>query len=274
MRARGAVAFAAVFLIVVALAAMSFPSVATAAQSGPGRRVAPQQTETATATPTETATTTPTDTVTATPTETATATPTDTATATPTETMTATPTDTATATPTDTATATPTETATATPTATETATATPTETATATPTMTAMPAEGCGTAFWRQPRSFTAWQATGYSPTQTLESVFDVPDEYGLDDVPLWLALRAPTAWGGRSPASQLLRAGVTALLNAASPDVDYPLTEAEVIAQVNAALASGDPATMSALTQQLTTANSGVCPLQSRGMGVGRVTR
>jgi hypothetical protein len=38
-----------------------------------------------------------------------------------------------------------------------------------------------------------------------------------------------------------LLRQAVAALLNASSPDVDYPLTAAEVIAMTNAAIASGD---------------------------------
>ncbi len=38
-----------------------------------------------------------------------------------------------------------------------------------------------------------------------------------------------------------LLRQAVAALLNAASADVDYPLTVAQVIAQTNAAIASGD---------------------------------
>lgn len=275
MRTRGTVAFATVFLIVLALAVMSFSSVAAATQARPGRPVAPQQTETATATPTETATATPTNTATNTPTETAMATATNTATNTPTETATATATNTATATPTETATATatatPTETATVTPTSTVTVTATVTPTMTFTPTPAA---EGCGPAFWRQPRSFAEWQATGYSPFQTLESVFDVPDEYGLDDVPLALALRFPAGWGSQSAVQQLLRAGVAALLNAANPDLNYPLTEEEVIAQVNAALASGDPAEMRALTQQLNMYNNGMCPLQTRGVGMGRVTR
>jgi hypothetical protein len=38
-----------------------------------------------------------------------------------------------------------------------------------------------------------------------------------------------------------LLRQAVAALLNAASDEVDYPLSEAEVIALTNAAIASGD---------------------------------
>lgn len=90
------------------------------------------------------------------------------------------------------------------------------------------------------PRNLYAWFATGYAPFQSLESVFDVPDEYRLDNVPLWLAL-----------------------LNAAHSGVDYPLTEAEVISEVNAALASGDRMTMLRLAQELTRYNNGFCPLR-----------
>jgi hypothetical protein len=98
--------------------------------------------------------------------------------------------------------------------------------------------------FWKQPQHLDAWVT--YTPGQTLESVFDVPDAFGLDDVTLLAAL------------SQ----AVAALLNAASPEVDFPLTEAEIIAQVNAALASGDRDTILALAEELDTFNNLFCPL------------
>lgn len=242
-------------------------------------QAAPQQTETAgpTATITPTLTLTPTETVTPTltptltltptetvePTETPTNTPTPTLTLTPTETVTPTATVTPTLTVTATVTVTPTATMTPTATPTETPTATPTSTPTLTPTPTAQPDEGCGPAFWRQPRNLDEWGDTGYSPWQTVESVFDVPDQYGLDYVPLWVALRLPGGPGEAGAARLLLKAGVTALLNAAHPDIDYPLTEAEVISQVNAALASGDRMTMLTLAQELNRYNTGYCPLR-----------
>jgi hypothetical protein len=252
-------------------------------------------TDTATATPTDTATATPTDTATATPTDTATATPTDTATATPTDTATATPTDTATATPTDTATNTPTNTATATPTdtATNTATATPTDTATNTPTNTATATptdtatntatstptstatntatstptntptpilEGCTPGYWKQAHHFVSW--VGLSPSQTLESAFDVPNSYGLDNNTLLQALSFKGGSGTTAAARNLLRAATASLLNSMNPNVEFALTTAEVLQQVNAALASGNRSTMLSLMSRLDGYNNAGCPL------------
>jgi len=95
-----------------------------------------------------------------------------------------------------------------------------------------------------------------------LESVFDVPDSYGLDNSTLLQALSFEGGSGTTAAARILLRAAVAALLNSASPDVDYPLSTAQVIAQVNAALASNDRATMLALAAQLDQYNNMGCPL------------
>lgn len=59
-----------------------------------------------------------------------------------------------------------------------------------------------------------------------------------------------------------LLRAGTAALLNAAHSGVDYPSSTAEVIAAVNAALASNDRATILALASSLDADNNLGCPL------------
>jgi hypothetical protein len=59
-----------------------------------------------------------------------------------------------------------------------------------------------------------------------------------------------------------LLRAAVAALLNAASGGVTYPLSVADVISQVNAALASGNRQIMLALAGRLDTLNNLGCPL------------
>jgi hypothetical protein len=58
--------------------------------------------------------------------------------------------------------------------------------------------------------------------------------------------------------------AAVAALLNSAHPGVDYALTTAEVIAAVNAALASCDRGTMIDLAEELDAANNAPdgCPL------------
>lgn len=172
--------------------------------------------------------------------------------------------------PTNTATATPTPTPFSTATATNTATNTPVvPTATATNTATNTPVvptptpvifEGCTPGYWKNHPN--AWGPTGYSPSQTLESVFDVPDAFGLDARTLKQAL----SFGGgptvKAAAQILFRAAVAALLNAAHPDVDYPSTTSEIITSVNAALASNDRDTILALASELDAANNLDCPL------------
>jgi hypothetical protein len=182
---------------------------------------------------------------------------------TPTPTPTNTPTNTPTPTPTNTPTPTPIPTNTPTATPTNTPTPTPTNTPTPTPTATPTPVlqQGCTPGFWKQDQHFDSWQV--FTQSQTLESVFDVPDSLGIDDRTLLEALDQP---GGSTilGASQiLLRAGVAALLNSASSGVDYPLSTAQVIAEVNTALASGDRDTILAEATRLDNFNNlGSCPL------------
>jgi hypothetical protein len=220
--------------------------------------------------PTSTPTNTPTNTpVRPTHTPTNTATPTTGATNTPTNTpVLPTNTPTKTSTPTTGApTHTPTNTPTNTPvrpthTPTKTATPTPINTPTKTPTPAPVAFEGCGTGYWKN--HLDVWG--GYSPTQTVESAFDVPDGYGLDNDTLLKALGYGGGPGATGAARILLRAAVAALLNADHPGVIYPLTEAAVIAQVNAALASGNRNTMLALAGTLDRYNNAGCSINSKG--------
>jgi hypothetical protein len=219
-------------------------------------------TSTATNTPTDTPTNTPTNTPTGTPTNTPTNTPTDTPTNTPTNTPTDTPTNTPTNTPTSTPTDTPTNTPTNTPT--DTPTNTPSPTPTNTPTFTPTPStfHGCTPGYWKQSQHLDSWIATGYAPNQTLESVFDIPDALGLDNGTLLEALTFKGGSGNNGAARTLLQTGVAALLNSAHPDLDYPRTVAAVIADVNAALASGNRTTMLNLAKSLDRDNKRGCPI------------
>jgi uncharacterized membrane protein len=219
--------------------------------------------------PTNTPTNTPTDTATNTPTNT----PTDTATPTPTNTPTNTPTDTATPTPTNTPTNTPTKTPTNTPSNTPTKTPTTTPTNTATPTRTATPTlpafQGCTPGYWRQSQHFDSWPAP-YAPTTLVRTVFNVApflqggkldlDGNGTDDT-LVDALKYNGGAGDKGAARNLLRAGVAALLNAASPGVDYQLSSAQVIGQVNGALTKSRSVMLS-VAAKLDTYNNAGCPL------------
>jgi hypothetical protein len=123
-----------------------------------------------------------------------------------------------------------------------------------------VPFEGCTPGFWKQEQHFDQW--VGFTPNQSLESVFDVPNSLGLDNATLLEALSFKGGNDLQGASQILLRAAVAALLNASSPDVDYPKTTAQIIAEVNAALASGNRGTITSLANSLDTANNAGCPL------------
>jgi len=135
---------------------------------------------------------------------------------------------------------------------------------TQTPPITATPPrfEGCTPGYWKVRVHHDSWVAAGYATNQTLESVFDVPNEYGVDNETLLAAMRFSGGPTATDAAKLLLHHAVAALLNSAHPSVDYPLTSAQVIAQVNAALATGDRDTMLALKSTLDGYNNAGCPL------------
>jgi len=119
--------------------------------------------------------------------------------------------------------------------------------------------EGCSHGFWKTHPE--VWVA--FTGEQTVEDVFDVPDEYGLDSDTLTDALDYA---GGPEPAGaarNLLRQAVAGILNAAHPDINYPRSPEQVIADVNSALASGDPDAMETLKNSLEFDNELSCPLE-----------
>jgi hypothetical protein len=120
--------------------------------------------------------------------------------------------------------------------------------------------QGCTPGYWKQEHHFDSW--TGYSPGQTLESVFNVPDALGMDNTTLLQALQGGGGPGVAGAAKILLRAGVASLLNAASPNVNFEHSTADVISAVNAALASNNRSTMLALAAELDADNNAGCPL------------
>jgi hypothetical protein len=204
---------------------------------------------------------------TATPTVTNTPTPTNTPTDTPTSTPTNTPTNTPTDTPTSTPTSTPTDTPTPTP------TNTPTSTPTNTPTPTPIAFEGCTPGYWKQSQHFDSWVA--YEPTDLVQDVFSLGAYYsggnldldGDGDADTLLdALNYKGGNGVTGALRILLRSAVAALLNAANPTVDYPLSPTQVIAEVNAAAAGGNRDTMLNLAARFDRYNNAGCPLNGGG--------
>jgi hypothetical protein len=77
-------------------------------------------------------------------------------------------------------------------------------------------------------------------------------------------ALSYPGRGEGGNKAHILLRAAVAALLNSAHPDVSYApaWTAGEIIANVDEALASGDPDWMLNLKDTVDFCNNAGCPL------------
>ncbi|HEY7522735.1 MAG TPA: hypothetical protein VH813_04945 [Candidatus Limnocylindrales bacterium] len=120
--------------------------------------------------------------------------------------------------------------------------------------------QGCTPGYWKN--HIDSWTATGFASNQTLESVFNVPDSLGMDNVTLVSALGGGGGPGLTGAAKILFRAGVASLLNTAHPGVAFAGSPASVIADVNAALASGSRSTMLDLATELDNANNAGCPL------------
>jgi hypothetical protein len=122
--------------------------------------------------------------------------------------------------------------------------------------------EGCTPGYWKN--HLDSWPPTGFAPGQALSTVFSPAGLGSLGSATLLDALK----FGGGSSLTAkkqiLLRAAVASLLNAAHADVAFGSTPADVIAAVNAALASADKEAIVALAGELDDSNNGDegCPL------------
>ncbi|MFC0522030.1 hypothetical protein ACFFGV_00305 [Pontibacillus salicampi] len=94
--------------------------------------------------------------------------------------------------------------------------------------------QGCTPGFWRQPQNFDEWIPTGFDPNDSFNTTFD--RNAFNPDITLEDALNL-----GGGMLNALARASVAALLNAAHPDVNYPLTENQVISMFQDAFDSGE---------------------------------
>lgn len=120
--------------------------------------------------------------------------------------------------------------------------------------------EGCTPGYWKNHAGIyshskggqkkpSAWE--GYAPTDSYDATFGVTSSFG------GTLIDAANRGGGGENA--LGRHAVAALLNAANSGVSYAFTEAQVIALVQAAYASGD---FTGAKDQLATENEQGCPL------------
>lgn len=109
--------------------------------------------------------------------------------------------------------------------------------------------EGLTPGFWKNHTDL--W--IGYEPEQLVGDVFDIPAALNeLADDTLLEALNYGGGKGAVGAARSLLRAAVAALLNSEHPEITYSATTADIIADVNAALASMDKDEMNMLKDEL----------------------
>jgi len=120
---------------------------------------------------------------------------------------------------------------------------------------------GCSQGYWKN--HLGSWSATGFSPSDTVGSIFASAAAY--PSVAANTLLGALDAGGGpnlEDAAALLMKQAVAALLNAAHPSVPHPRSIAAVIGDVNSALDSGSRSTMLALKDQLDRDNNLGCPI------------
>ena len=130
--------------------------------------------------------------------------------------------------------------------------------------------DGCTPGYWKNHTG--SWVSTGFSPTQTVGSVFSGASAFpALASSTLLQALNFDGGGGAEGMARILLRAAVAALLNAAHPNVDYGMTTADIIAEVNAKLASGSRSQMEALKNTLDRLNNAGCSIDAHGRPIQR---
>jgi hypothetical protein len=112
--------------------------------------------------------------------------------------------------------------------------------------------QGCTPGYWRQDHHYDSWTAP-YTPNTLFSDVFaDAFPGKTLGQV-VWLNGGGLNALG---------RHAVAALLNAASANVSYDLTTAQVISQFNTAYASGSKGTIEDLKNVLDMLNNQGCTL------------
>ncbi|MEA2564434.1 MAG: hypothetical protein QOH06_5938 [Acidobacteriota bacterium] len=121
--------------------------------------------------------------------------------------------------------------------------------------------EGCSHGYWKNHES--SWPATGYSTGQKVSSVFSQASLYPtLATSTLMQSLSFNGGSDVTSAAANMLKQATGSLLNSAHPGVDFPWSTAQLISDVNAALASKNSSVLLSLASDLDKANNLGCPL------------
>jgi hypothetical protein len=121
--------------------------------------------------------------------------------------------------------------------------------------------EGCTPGYWKNHTD--SWPPTGFTTGQTVQSVFSQASLYPtLGNSTLLQSLYFQGGTDLTGAAEILLRAATAGLLNSAHSGVDYPRTTAQLISDVNAALASMNRDTIINLASAIDQDNNLGCPL------------
>ncbi|HEX3129697.1 MAG TPA: hypothetical protein VH394_20345 [Thermoanaerobaculia bacterium] len=124
-----------------------------------------------------------------------------------------------------------------------------------------IPDEGCTPGYWKNHTD--SWPPTGFSTGQSVQSVFNKASLYPtLANATLLQALSFQGGDDLKGSAEILLRAATAGLLNTAHPGVDYPRTTAQLVSDVNAALASMNRDVIISLAAAIDQDNNLGCPL------------
>jgi len=122
-------------------------------------------------------------------------------------------------------------------------------------------AQGCSHGYWKNHEK--SWPATGYSTGQKVSSVFGQASLYpSLGNATLHQSLSFSGGSDVTGAAANMLKQATGSLLNAAHAGVDFPWVTAQLISDVNAALASQNASVLLSLASQLDQANNLGCPL------------
>jgi len=128
--------------------------------------------------------------------------------------------------------------------------------------------EGCTPGFWKNnadKKNHSAW--VGYIPTASFKTVFGLSSftirGNGSSIISNPTLIQSLGANG--SGINLLARSAVAALLNASNSNIDYPLTEAQVIAMVQAAILAGDSA-IQTQGEEFDEYNNYGCPINQDG--------
>jgi hypothetical protein len=116
---------------------------------------------------------------------------------------------------------------------------------------------GCTPGYWSKEQHFPSYAGTGVSPTTTFQSKFTIPASFQIPNITWVQALE----YNGNSVGIEaLLRHAAAAYLNAGK--LTFGMTQAQVVALFNQAVATGTKTAMNAAKDTLAALNERGCPL------------